>query len=291
MAIILDGKKYSDIICNELYQQVLSLKKDKHTCPTLSVLLIGENSASKVYVSSILKKCEKIGFNSVNINLNAETTQSELISHIKEINEDPDIDGILIQMPLPKHIDPNAIACAIAPAKDVDCFNPINFGKLSLGQSSFVPCTPLGAIELLKRYNIDIQGKNALVVGRSNIVGKPIASLLLQANATVTVAHSRTQNLTELCKQADILVAAIGKPEFIKGSWIKDGAIVVDVGINSIDDSDSPKGYRIVGDVEFSEAEKHASYITPVPGGCGSMTIAMLLNNTLQSKLNSLDLK
>lgn len=291
LATILDGKNYSEIICNELYQKVQSLKKDKHTCPTLAVLLVGDNSSSKVYVNSILKKCDKIGFNSVNINLNEDTTESSLISHIKDMNEDPDIDGILIQMPLPNHIDANKVACAISPAKDVDCFNPINFGKLALGQQSFVPCTPLGALELLNRYNINIQGKNALVVGRSNIVGKPIASLLLQENATVTIAHSKSQNLPELCKQADILVAAIGKPEFIKGSWIKEGAIVVDVGINSVDAPDLPKGYKIVGDVEFNEAEKHASYITPVPGGCGSMTIAMLLKNTLESKLNNLDLK
>lgn len=291
MAILLDGKKHAEIILNELKQKVLDLIENKMPCPTLAVFLIGNNKASEIYSNSILLKCKKVGFNSVIIRLPETTSPKELISQINDANENPDIDGILIQMPLPSHIDANEVVCSIATNKDVDCINPLNFGRLVLGQNAFYPCTPLGVLELLKRYDIKIQGKNALVVGRSNIVGKPIAAMLLQENATVTVAHTKTQNLPQLCKQADILVVAIGDPEFIKGDWIKENAIVVDIGINHICDCSSSKGYKIVGDIEFSEASKRASYITPVPCGCGSMTIAMLLSNTLKSKLKSLDLK
>ena len=218
------------------------------------------------------------------LSLNTNVDINHYIEEIKKLNSDNRINGILLQLPLPKHLDEHAALEAISPEKDVDGFHPINVGKLYIGLDTFVPCTPKGIIEILKRYNISISGKNAVVVGRSNIVGKPIAALLMKENATVTIAHSKTQNLPELVKNSDIVVSAIGKPYFIKGEWIKEGAVVIDVGINSVDDPSSPKGYRLVGDVEFEEASKRASYITPVPGGVGPMTIAMLLSNTLKAR-------
>ncbi|MBP5468922.1 MAG: bifunctional 5,10-methylenetetrahydrofolate dehydrogenase/5,10-methenyltetrahydrofolate cyclohydrolase, partial [Candidatus Riflebacteria bacterium] len=211
-------------------------------------------------------------------------TQERLIEEINKLNNDDRINGILLQLPLPKHLDEHVALEAIKPEKDVDGFHPINVGKLYIGLDTFIPCTPKGIMELLKRNNVPIAGKNAVVIGRSNIVGKPIGALLMKENATVTIAHSKTQNLPELVRNADIVVAAIGKPNYVKGEWIKEGAVVVDVGINSIDDPSSPKGYKLVGDVDFEEAEKKASYITPVPGGVGPMTIAMLLSNTLKAR-------
>lgn len=288
MATIIDGKSLSEQIRTEIADEVAKLSKVSQLPPGLAVIIVGKDPASRVYVSSKKKACEATGIYSVEIALDENVSQERLIEEIKKLNKDEKINGILIQLPLPKHLDENAAIETIAPEKDVDGFHPINVGKLYIGLNTFIPCTPKGIIEILKRNNIQISGKNALVIGRSNIVGKPIAALLMKENGTVTIAHSKTQNLSELVKKADILIAAIGKAKFVKGEWIKEGAVVIDVGTNSIDDPTSAKGYRLVGDVDFEEAQKKASWITPVPGGVGPMTIAMLLKNTLESKLNSL---
>ena len=287
MATILDGKKLSDTIKQEIAEEVKIITESSQLPPGLAVIIVGNNSASKVYVSSKKKACAATGIYSLEVALDENITQEKLIEEINKLNNDDKINGILLQLPLPKHLDEHVALEAIKPEKDVDGFHPINVGKLYIGLDTFVPCTPKGIMELLKRYNVAIAGKNAVVIGRSNIVGKPIAALLMKENATVTIAHSKTQNLPELVKSADIVVAAIGKPNYIKGEWIKEGAVVVDVGINSVDDPSSPKGFRLVGDVEFDEAQKKASFITPVPGGVGPMTIAMLLSNTLKARKNS----
>ncbi len=285
MAIILDGKKLSETINSEIAEEVKKLADSSKDVPGLAVIIVGDNPASKVYVASKKKACAKAGIFSLEVALDKNITQEKLIEEIQKLNNDDRINGILLQLPLPKHLDEHVALEAISPEKDVDGFHPTNVGKLYIGLDTFVPCTPKGVIEILKRYNISISGKNAVVVGRSNIVGKPVAALLMKENATVTIAHSKTQNLPDLVKNSDIVVSAIGKPYFIKGDWIKEGAVVIDVGINSVDDPSSPKGYKLVGDVEFEEASKRASYITPVPGGVGPMTIAMLLSNTLKAKL------
>ena len=285
MAIILDGKKLSETIKNEIAAEVKKLADSSKPVPGLAVIIVGNNPASKTYVSSKKKACAATGIYSLEVALDESITQEKLIEEINKLNNDEKINGILLQLPLPKHLDEHAALEAIKPEKDVDGFHPINVGKLYIGLDTFVPCTPKGIMELLKRYEVSIAGKNAVVIGRSNIVGKPIAALLMKENATVTIAHSKTQNLPELVKTADIVVAAIGKPNFVKGEWIKEGAVVIDVGINSVDDPTSPKGYKLVGDVEYEEASKRASYITPVPGGVGPMTIAMLLSNTLKASL------
>ncbi len=285
MAIILDGKKLSETINSEIAEEVKKLADSSKDVPGLAVIIVGDNPASKVYVASKKKACAKAGIFSLEVALDKNITQEKLIEEIQKLNNDDRINGILLQLPLPKHLDEHVALEAISPEKDVDGFHPTNVGKLYIGLDTFIPCTPKGVIEILKRYNISISGKNAVVIGRSNIVGKPVAALLMKENATVTIAHSKTQNLPELVKNSDIVVSAIGKPNFVKGEWIKEGAVVIDVGINSVDDPSSPKGYKLVGDVEFEEASKRASYITPVPGGVGPMTIAMLLSNTLKAKL------
>ncbi len=285
MAIILDGKKLSETINSEIAEEVKKLADSSKAVPGLAVIIVGDNPASKVYVASKKKACAKAGIFSLEVALDKNITQEKLIEEIQKLNNDDRINGILLQLPLPKHLDEHVALEAISPEKDVDGFHPTNVGKLYIGLDTFIPCTPKGVIEILKRYNISISGKNAVVIGRSNIVGKPVAALLMKENATVTIAHSKTQNLPELVKNSDIVVSAIGKPNFVKGEWIKEGAVVIDVGINSVDDPSSPKGYKLVGDVEFEEASKRASYITPVPGGVGPMTIAMLLSNTLKAKL------
>ena len=285
MATILDGKKLSETINNEIAAEVKKLADSSKPVPGLAVIIVGNNPASKVYVASKKKACAKAGIYSLEVALDENITQEKLIEEIHKLNNNDKINGILLQLPLPKHLDENAALEAISPAKDVDGFHPINVGKLYIGLDTFVPCTPKGVIEILKRYNVSISGKNAVVIGRSNIVGKPVAALLMKENATVTIAHSKTKNLPELVKNSDIVVSAIGKPEYVKGEWIKEGAVVVDVGINSVDDPNSPKGYKLVGDVEYEEASKKASFITPVPGGVGPMTIAMLLSNTLKASL------
>ena len=280
---ILDGKAVSLKVKESVKVRAEELKKFGVE-PTLAVILVGEDKASQTYVRAKEKACNEYGIKSVAHRLRENTTQAELLALINVLNLDDSIHGILVQLPLPKHIDTNTILATIDPAKDVDGFHAVNVGKLVSGLGGFVPCTPLGVMEILKEYGIEVAGLNAVVIGRSNIVGKPMANLLLNASATVTVTHSKTKNLKEVCKNADLIVAAIGKPFFLKADMVKDGAVVVDVGINRLDDG------RLVGDVDFDEVEPKCSYITPVPGGVGPMTIAMLLNNTIlatQAKIAS----
>ena len=271
---ILDGKAVSLKVKESVKVRADELKKFGVE-PTLAVVLVGEDKASQTYVRAKEKACNEYGIKSVAHRLSENTTQNELLALINVLNLDDSIHGILVQLPLPKHIDTNVVLAAIDPRKDVDGFHAVNVGKLVSGLEGFVPCTPLGVMEILKEYGIDVAGLNAVVIGRSNIVGKPMANLLLNASATVTVTHSKTKNLKEICKSADLIVAAIGKPFFLKADMVKDGAVVVDVGINRLDDG------RLVGDVDFDEVAPKCSYITPVPGGVGPMTIAMLLNNTI----------
>ena len=271
---ILDGKAVSLKVKESVKVRSDELKKFGVE-PTLAVVLVGEDKASQTYVRAKEKACNEYGIKSVAHRLSENTTQNELLALINVLNLDDSIHGILVQLPLPKHIDTNVVLAAIDPRKDVDGFHAVNVGKLVSGLDGFVPCTPLGVMEILKEYGIDVAGLNAVVIGRSNIVGKPMANLLLNASATVTVTHSKTKNLKEICKNADLIVAAIGKPFFLKADMVKDGAVVVDVGINRLDDG------RLVGDVDFEEVAPKCSYITPVPGGVGPMTIAMLLNNTI----------
>ena len=271
---ILDGKAVSLKVKESVKVRADELKKFGIE-PTLAVVLVGEDKASQPYVRAKEKACNEYGIKSVAHRLSENTTQNELLALINVLNLDDSIHGILVQLPLPKHIDTNVVLAAIDPRKDVDGFHAVNVGKLVSGLDGFVPCTPLGVMEILKEYGIDVAGLNAVVIGRSNIVGKPMANLLLNASATVTVTHSKTKNLKEICKNADLIVAAIGKPFFLKADMVKDGAVVVDVGINRLDDG------RLVGDVDFEEVAPKCSYITPVPGGVGPMTIAMLLNNTI----------
>ena len=280
---ILDGKAVSLKVKESVKVRADELKKFGVE-PTLAVVLVGEDKASQTYVRAKEKACNEYGIKSVAHRLSENTTQAELLALINVLNLDDSIHGILVQLPLPKHIDTNTILATIDPAKDVDGFHAVNVGKLVSGLDGFVPCTPLGVMEILKEYGIDVAGLNAVVIGRSNIVGKPMANLLLNASATVTITHSKTKNLKEICKNADLIVAAIGKPFFLKADMVKDGAVVVDVGINRLDDG------RLVGDVDFDEVAPKCSYITPVPGGVGPMTIAMLLNNTIlaaQAKIAS----
>ena len=271
---ILDGKAVSLKVKESVKVRADELKKFGVE-PTLAVVLVGEDKASQTYVRAKEKACNEYGIKSVAHRLSENTTQNELLALINVLNLDDSIHGILVQLPLPKHIDTNVVLAAIDPQKDVDGFHAVNVGKLVSGLDGFVPCTPLGVMEILKEYGIDVAGLNAVVIGRSNIVGKPMANLLLNASATVTVTHSKTKNLKEICKNADLIIAAIGKPFFLKADMVKDGAVVVDVGINRLDDG------RLVGDVVFDEVAPKCSYITPVPGGVGPMTIAMLLNNTI----------
>jgi len=271
---ILDGKAVSLKVKESVKVRADELKKFGIE-PTLAVVLVGEDKASQTYVRAKEKACNEYGIKSVAHRLSENTTQNELLALINVLNLDDSIHGILVQLPLPKHIDTNVVLAAIDPRKDVDGFHAVNVGKLVSGLDGFVPCTPLGVMEILKEYGIEVAGLNAVVIGRSNIVGKPMANLLLNASATVTVTHSKTKNLKEICKNADLIVAAIGKPFFLKADMVKDGAVVVDVGINRLDDG------RLVGDVDFEEVAPKCSYITPVPGGVGPMTIAMLLNNTI----------
>ena len=278
MAKIIDGKMISTMIKDECKERVAAYKAEgKEIC--LAVIQVGNDPASSVYVNNKKKACEYIGINSLAYELPEETTQEELIALVEELNGRADVNGILVQLPVPKHIDDNAIIKAIDPRKDVDGFHPQSVGALCIGQPGFVSCTPAGIIELLKRSDVDICGKNCVVIGRSNIVGKPMALLMLRENATVTVAHSKTQNLKEICKQADILIVAIGKPKFIDASYIKEGAVVIDVGIHRNEDN------KLCGDVEYESASEVASAITPVPGGVGPMTIAMLMKNCVDSIL------
>ena len=276
MTKIIDGKKISAEIKEELKNEVVQLKAQGIE-GTLAVIQVGNDPASSVYVNNKKKACAYIGINSESFELPEETTQEELLALIAKLNADDSINGILVQLPVPKHIDEKTIINAISPKKDVDGFHPESVGSLVIGQPGFVSCTPAGIIELLKRSNVTIDGKNCVIVGRSNIVGKPMALLMLRENATVTIAHSHTKNLKEICQNADILIIAIGKREFITGDYIKEGAVVIDVGIHRDENN------KLAGDVKYDEAEKKASQITPVPGGVGPMTIAMLMNNCVKA--------
>ena len=273
MAIIIDGKAVSAAE-REIIKEQISKMTVK---PGLAVILVGEDPASQVYVRNKKKACADVGIYSESYDLDASTTQSELLELIEKLNKKDDIHGILVQLPLPKHIDENAVINAIVPEKDVDAFHPVNVGKIMTGDYDFLPCTPAGVMCLLKHYNIDPSDKECVVVGRSNIVGKPQAMLLLHANGTVTICHSRTKDLAAKCREADILVVAIGKADFITGNMVKEGAVVIDVGINRKADG------KLTGDVDFASVEPKASYITPVPGGAGPMTITMLLKNTVKA--------
>jgi methylenetetrahydrofolate dehydrogenase (NADP+)/methenyltetrahydrofolate cyclohydrolase len=284
---ILDGKLVSQTIKNEIKVEVDQLKEKTGKVPGLVTILVGDNPASKVYVSSKHKACIEVGFLSVQEKLPADISESQLLEIIYNYNENPTVNGILVQLPLPKHIDENKVIEAILPQKDVDGFHPMNVGNLVIGKDCFRSCTPAGIQELLKRYNIETAGKHVVVVGRSNIVGKPIANIMLQkekfANSIVTICHTAAKDLSVYTKQADILIAAVGRPNVITKDMVKEGVVVIDVGINSVPDENSPKGYKLVGDVDFDSVSQIASYITPVPGGVGPMTIAMLLANTLKS--------
>lgn len=287
MAYIIDGKKIAQEIRQEVGSEVQKLKR-RGIHPHLTVVLVGENPASQVYVRMKGKACEEVGILSETLTFPDSLTQAELLDVIHDLNDNPEIHGILVQLPLPPHIDENLILETISPDKDVDGFHPINVGKLASGQSDgFVPATPAGVLELLMRTNNPPEGKHVVIVGRSNIVGKPLGLLLLRkqkgGNATVTFCHSRTQNLGSITQKADILVAAIGRPEMIRKEMVKPGAVVIDVGVNRVEDSTRPKGYRLVGDVHFEGVSEVAKAITPVPGGVGPMTIALLLRNTLKA--------
>lgn len=285
--ILIDGKKIAADIRNELKEKISNLNAAGKNVPGLVAIIVGEDPASHIYVSSKGKACEEIGMRTKTEKLSAQTTEAELINIIKSYNENKDYHGILVQLPLPKHISEEKVIEAISYKKDVDGFHPISVGNLVIGKDTFASCTPAGIQELLIRYNIETKGKHVVVVGRSNIVGKPIANIMLQkaegANSIVTVVHSAAKDISYYTKQADILIAAIGKAEMIKAEMVKEGVVIVDVGINRIEDQSKAKGYRIVGDVDFENVSKKASYITPVPGGVGPMTIAMLLNNTFKA--------
>ena len=283
MAELIDGKKISQDLKDEVKAQVSELK-EKGVEVALAVILVGNDPASTVYVGNKKKACEYTGIRSESYELPEDTSEKELLDLVERLNNDDKIDGILVQLPLPKHIDEDKVIRSISPDKDVDGFHPESVGRLSIGAKGFVSCTPAGVIELLKRSNTPLDGANAVVVGRSNIVGKPMSMLLLRENATVTVCHSHTKNLKEVCKNADVLVVAIGQPKFIDASYIKEGATVIDVGIHRVDEGSK----KLCGDVDFEFAEKVAGKISPVPGGVGPMTIAELMNNCLQSALMKL---
>ena len=276
MATLIDGKLIATQIKEELKEKVNALKAEGIQ-PGLAVILVGDNSASQVYVRNKKTACEFVGIKSFSYELPSETSEEQLLSLIDTLNEDPNVHGILVQLPLPAHLDEQKVILRISPSKDVDGFHPQSVGALSIGLKGFVSCTPAGVIELLKRYNIEIAGKNCVVVGRSNIVGKPVSLLLLREHGTVTICHSRTNNLKEVVQNADIVVAAVGIPNFITGDMIKEGAVIIDVGINRLETG------KLCGDVEFESCEKKASYITPVPGGVGPMTIAMLMHNCVMA--------
>lgn len=288
MGGIIDGKMVAAKVNEETAKMVATMARNENKQPGLAVVLVGEDPASQVYVGMKVKKCAELGIYSDKRVLPVDATQEDVLSVVEELNNDPKIHGILVQSPPPPQIDEKEIVRAIDPKKDVDCFHPVNVGKMLLGEDDgFQPCTPAGIMELLARYDVDPEGKHAVIIGRSNIVGKPMMALLVQkakgANATVTVCHSRTKNIAEIASQADILVAAIGKAEFVTADMVKDGAVVVDVGINRVDDPEAKRGYRLVGDVAFEEVSEKASLITPVPGGVGPMTIAMLMRNAVKA--------
>lgn len=275
MAEIIDGKHVSAVIRSNVAEEIAQFKAKHGVTPGLAVVIVGENPASMVYVRNKKKACDQVGINSYEVALSADVSETELIAKVNELNADPKVHGILVQLPLPAHINEEAVINAIDPKKDVDAFHPSNVGKIMIGNYSFLPCTPAGIMDLLEYYKVDVSGKKCVVLGRSNIVGKPMAHLLLEKNGTVTVCHSRTANLKEETRAADVLVVAIGRPEFVGADMVKRGAVVIDVGINRTSEG------KLVGDVDFNAVSEVASYITPVPGGVGPMTITTLLKNTL----------
>ncbi|MBL30784.1 MAG: bifunctional 5,10-methylene-tetrahydrofolate dehydrogenase/5,10-methylene-tetrahydrofolate cyclohydrolase [Flavobacteriaceae bacterium] len=282
---ILDGRKLSNIIKEEIKKEVSKRSSKKKKIPHLAAVLVGNDGASLTYVGSKVRSCKQIGFLSTLIHLKSDITEKKLISELDKLNQNPSIDGYIVQLPLPNHINEERVLLAVDPRKDVDGFHPTNFGRMVLELPSFIPATPFGIIEIIKRYKIETSGKNCLVIGRSNIVGRPISILMSQkvsyGNATVTLAHSRTKNLKELTLKSDIIISALGIPEFLKVDMVKEKVVVIDVGITRVSDKNNSKGYIIKGDVDYVNVSKKASYITPVPGGVGPMTIAMLLQNTL----------
>jgi len=287
--IILDGRKTSSDIKDEIAVAVKEIVAGGSRAPHLAAVIVGEDGASLTYVGSKVRACKKVGFDSTLVKLPKNTTEDELLNKVHELNNNDAIDGYIVQLPLPSHIDSQKILMAVDPAKDVDGFHPTNFGKMALNLPTFISATPYGIMELLERYNVETEGKHTVVIGRSDIVGRPISILMSRksnpGNSTVTLAHSRTKNIAELTRQADIIISALGSPNFVKADMVKEGVVVVDVGITRVKD-DSEKGYKIVGDVDYEGVSKKASHITPVPGGVGPMTIAMLLKNTLQAYNN-----
>lgn len=285
---ILDGKKISNQIKDEIAAEVAKMKEQGEKVPHLAAVLVGNDGASLTYVGSKVRSCKKIGFESTLIHLPEETTEEELLEQVKALNVNPDIDGYIVQLPLPKHINEEKVLMAVHPDKDVDGFHPTNFGKMALDMETFIPATPFGIMELLRRYEVETEGKHTVVIGRSHIVGRPISILMSQkgkaANSTVTLTHSRTKNLEDYTKEADIIVSALGSPDFLKASMVKKGVVIIDVGITRVPDKTKEKGYYITGDVDFDEVSPKASFVTPVPGGVGPMTIAMLLKNTLLAR-------
>ncbi len=284
---IIDGKKLSDLLKTEIAAEVEKIKASGGKIPHLAAVLVGDDPASQVYVRNKVKSCEDVGFKSTLIRRAADATEAEILAVVDQLNNDPDVDGFIVQLPLPKHINEEHVTLAIDPKKDVDGFHPVNFGRMALGLPSYLPATPFGIMTMLERYGVETAGKNAVVIGRSNIVGTPMAILLSRkgnpGDCTVTLVHSRTKNMKEVVHGADIIVAAIGKPEFVTADMVKDGAVVIDVGINRIDDPTHPKGSRLVGDVAYDEVAPKCSYITPVPGGVGPMTVMSLIMNTLKA--------
>ena len=284
---LLDGKATSNAIKEEIAQEVIERKEKGLKTPHLAAVLIGDDGASQTYVGSKVRACQKIGFKSTLIQRDGSATEADLLEIVNDLNNDDDIDGFIVQLPLPKHIDEQKILLAIDPSKDVDGFHPENVGRMALNLPTYLPATPYGIMQLLERYNVPTEGKHCVVIGRSHIVGSPMSILLSQnsnpGNCTVTITHSRTQNLKELCQAADILVVALGRAEFVTGDMVKDGATVIDVGITRVPDETKERGYRIAGDVDFNSVAEKCDFITPVPGGVGPMTIASLLKNTLKA--------
>ena len=288
--ILLDGKKISNQIKEEISQEVTVLKKQGKRTPHLAAVLVGNDGASLTYVGSKVKACERVGFTSSLIHLPENTTEESLLLKINELNNDDTLDGFIVQLPLPKHIDEQKILLAVNPKKDVDGFHPENFGRMALDMESYIPATPFGIMEMLKRYRVETSGKHTVVIGRSHIVGRPMSILMSQKgiDSTVTLTHSRTKNLAEITRQADIIIIALGKPEFLTGDMVKKGVTVIDVGITRVPDDTKAKGYTIKGDVDFDSVSRKADFLTPVPGGVGPMTIAMLLKNTLIARQRQL---
>lgn len=285
---LLDGKKISEDIKNEITLEVNKMKANGEKVPHLAAVLVGNDGASLTYVGSKVKSCEKVGFESTLIKLPATISELELLKKIEELNQNDDIDGFIVQLPLPKQIDEQKVLMAIDPSKDVDGFHPENFGKMALDMTTFIPATPFGILELLERYNVETAGKHTVVIGRSHIVGRPMSILMgrkgFPGNSTVTLTHSHTKNISQITTQADIIITALGVPNYLKAEMVKDDVVVIDVGITRVPDETNEKGYKITGDVDFENVSKKASFITPVPGGVGPMTIAMLLKNTLLAR-------